>query len=87
MMEVLIFLSFESDHNLLAGSLVLLQQHLSIAKRAGFSHRRNIMISRLYFALQAQQYKNGGDDDHWRSASATPSAPPASPAVQGALFQ
>jgi len=86
-MEVLIFLSFESDHNLLAGSLVLLQQHLSIAKRAGFSHRRNIMISRLYFALQVQQYKNGGDDDHWRSASATPSAPPASPAVQGALFQ
>jgi len=40
------------------------------------------MISRLYFALQAQQYKNGGDDDHWRSASATPCALPASPAVQ-----
>ena len=39
------------------------------------------MISRLYFALQEQQYKNGGEDDHWRSASAPPSAPSASPSV------
>jgi len=40
------------------------------------------MISRLYFALQAQQYKNHGGDDHSPPTSATPFALPASPAVQ-----
>ena len=53
-----------------------------IAKCAGFWHRGKITISRLYFALQAQHYKNDGAHDHWRSPSPTPFAPPASPAVQ-----